>query len=368
MNSGVSEIAREVDHAFLLVGIATGLMLLGITVVMVWFVIKYSRKKSKRVVNIEGHRLLEITWIVIPTIIVTWMFFVAYEGFGMMRQPPDDAMIVQVTGRQWAWEFAYPEEKITASEMVVPVNRAVKALITAPVDDVLHSFYLPDFRVKEDAVPGRETYLWFKAEREGEFNIFCAEYCGKDHAKMRSTLRVVSNDAYRAWVKGQIAKRYKPLEFSGFENPKHPAFGKEDLNIDSTKLFGTYCASCHGEAGDGSGLPGEARNFQSDKDWKNGTRVSDIFKTLIDGIEDTQMRSFPNLTPWERVALAHYVRAFQTGALQHDTQESYDALIKEFELDKITGPGETISVERAMEILSEEAAAEQARDAEATPK
>jgi mono/diheme cytochrome c family protein len=180
---------------------------------------------------------------------------------------------------------------------------------------------------------------------------------------MRSKLHVVSNDEYRAWVNRQIAKRYKPLEFAGFENPKHPAFGKKDLNIDSGKLFGTYCASCHGLAGDGSGLPGEARNFTSDKDWKNGTKVTDIFKTLITGIKDSQMRAFPNLTPWERVALGHHVRAFQKGALAKDTQKNYDSLVKEFELDKITGPGDTITVERAMNILAEEAAGEQEGDA-----
>jgi mono/diheme cytochrome c family protein len=298
----------------------------------------------------------------VPTIIVIWMFFVAYKGFKMMREPPADAMVVEVTGRQWAWEFAYPGEKITSSEMVVPVNTPVKALITAPVNDVLHSFYLPDFRVKEDAVPGKETYLWFEAERKGVYNIFCAEYCGKDHSKMHSKLHVVSDEEYREWVVAQIAKRYKPLEFEGFTNPEHPAFGKEDLNIDTEKLYGTYCASCHGVAGDGSGLPNEARDFRSDEDWQNGTRVTDIFRTLMTGIEDSQMRAFPNLTPWERVALAHHVRSFQKNELDNDSQESYDELVKEFELDKITGPGKSISVERAMKILAEEAAGVQKGD------
>ncbi len=283
------------------------------------------------------------------------MFFVGYKGFIMMRNPPDNAMIIEATARQWAWEFSYPGEKVTSTEMYVPVNTPVKVLLKTPIGDVIHAFYLPDLRVKEDIIPGQETYVWFQAEREGTYDIFCAEYCGKDHSKMRSFLHVVSSEGYRAWVKKQIAKRYKPLVFEGVKDPKHPAFGPADLNIDAKKLFGTYCASCHGSAGDGSGLPGKARDFTSSKGWKNKANVSGIFKTLVEGIKDTQMRAYPNLTPWERVGLGHYVRSFQKGAVPADSEADFKALVKTYELDKIKGPGETIEVEKAMEILAREA-------------
>ncbi len=350
----MSDIAREVDHAFLLMGIVTLLLLAGITVAMIYFVIRYSRKRNRKVPQIHGHLALELTWIVVPTIIVTWMFFVGYRGFKMMRNPPPDAMIVDATARQWAWEFSYPGEKITSSELYVPVNKPIKVMLRSPINDVLHAFYLPDFRVKEDIIPGKTTYVWFQADRTGTFNIFCAEYCGKDHSKMLSLLHVVTEDRYRQWIKETRAKRYKPLVYEGTQDPKHKAFGKDDLNIDVKKLYGTYCASCHGPAGDGSGLPGKARDFRSAKDWKNGPKVTSIYRTLVDGVPGTQMRAYPNLTPWERVALAHHVRAFFQGKAPDHTRADYDALVKRYKLDKNKGPGETIPLDRAMRLIADE--------------
>lgn len=355
MTSNVSDIAREVDVAFWLVGGVCILLLIGVTIAMVTIVLKYRRSRVKKVSQFEGNLKLEITWVVIPTIIVTWMFYVAYVGFEKMRNPPDDAMVVKVTGRQWAWEFAYPDSGVTSREMVVPVNTPVKVLLHSPDNDVLHSFYLPDFRVKEDVVPGKETYLWFESKRTGTFNIFCAEFCGKGHSEMLSLLHVVTEDEYKKWTETQIAKRYMPLTFEGVENPQDPTFGKDALNIDAKLLFGTYCASCHGQAGDGSGLPGVARDFRTTKEWKNGQKISDILKTLYKGIPETQMRAFPNLTPWEAVALGHYVRSFNKDPLPKDTRADYEAMVKELELDKLKGPGKTIPVEKAMEILAGEA-------------
>ncbi len=357
MGTGLSKIATEVDHAFVLIAIVSIVMLLGITAAMIYFVIRYSREKNREVSQIDGHLGLELFWVVLPTIIVTWMFFVGYKGFLMMREPPADAMVVKVIARQWAWQFVYEEHDVTSSEMWVPVNRPVKAVITVPADDVLHSFYLPDFRVKEDAVPGQETYLWFESEREGTYNIFCAEYCGKDHSAMLSLLHVVSDDAFQEWVESEQAKRYRPLEYDCVTDSEHVGFSEEQLDIDREKLYGTYCASCHGAAGDGSGLPGVARDFTKTDGWKNGRKVSEIYKTLMEGVSESRMRPFPNFTPWEMVALAHQVREFDKSAPPETARADYDALISTYELDKITGPKKTISVDRAMEILSSEARA-----------
>jgi mono/diheme cytochrome c family protein len=281
------------------------------------------------------------------------MFFVGYQGFDLMGRVPDDHMIVQVTGKQWVWSFYYPEERVDASEMVVPVNEAVLVKLTAPPEDVIHSFFIPAFRTKEDALPGRETTMWFKPEREGTYSILCAEFCGKDHSQMTSWLKVVSRDEYDQWIKDQQLRKFRPLEGDAIVSPDHPGFA--ELKIDAQATYDAMCASCHGTAGDGSGLPGEARSFTSLDDWKRGAKVTDIYRTLTEGIEGTRMRAFPNLTPWERVALGHYVRAFSTEPLPHDTPEDYEALVAEYGLDRIQAPKETISVERAMEALVEEA-------------
>ncbi len=353
--TAVSEITQEVDRAFMWIGGVSLVLFVGITVALVVLALRYRRSRAAATVQIEGNKVLEIVWIVIPTIIVTWMFFVGYRGFEMMRDVPEDAMRVEVTGRQWSWAFRYPEEGVATTEMVVPVATPVKAALTAPADDVLHSFYIPDFRVKEDVVPGRETYLWFEARREGVYNIFCAEFCGKDHAKMLSLLRVVSREEYDAWIHQQRMKKYKPLELAGVMNPEHRAFGPDELNIDAAALYGTFCASCHGAEGDGAGLPDEARNFKVASGWKRGPKVSDVYRTLMEGVPGTRMRAYPNFTPWERVALAHEVRRFIGDEAPADSPEDYAALVETYGLDKVQQPRETIPVDQAIELLVAEA-------------
>ncbi len=346
----LSDITREVDRAFWWLTAISLVLLAGVTLVMIAFAIRYRREKTTTTKQIEGHTWLEITWIVIPTIIVTWMFFLGYKGFVLMRTVPKDAMVVQVTGRQWLWSFYYPEEKLNATKMVVPVGQAVKVELTAPPDDVVHSFYIPDFRVKEDAVPGKWTHLWFRAERAGDYNIFCAEFCGKDHSKMITLLRAVSPEEYREWVYAQRAKRFRPLVYDAITDPD--AAGFAELGIDGGRLYRTFCVSCHGAAGDGSGLPGVARNFTKPDGWKRSPKVTDIYRTLTEGIPGTQMRAYPNLTPWERVAVAHYVRSLIKWGAPSDTADDYAALVKQYELDKVKPPKQTIPIERAMKLLS----------------
>jgi cytochrome c oxidase subunit 2 len=356
-----SDITREVDRAFALIGGMSLVLLAGITIAMLVIVIRFRRSRTDTAVQIEGHKWLEATWIVIPTVIVTWMFFVGYRGFGLMRDVPDGAMVVDVTGRQWMWSFHYPEEKIDTSEMVVPVNTPVRVNLTAPPDDVVHSFYIPDFRVKEDAVPGRSTYLWFEAEREGTYHIFCAEFCGKDHSQMLALLKVVSRVVFEEWVEDQRLRKYEPLVFEAVIDPEHETFGEEGLNIDARVLYQTFCLSCHGAEGDGSGLPGEARDFKTSGRWKRSPKVTEIYRTLTEGIAGSQMRAYPNLTPWERVGLAHYVRSFLSDKPPKDTSDDYAVLVEKYGLDKVQKPKATIPIERAMKLMSEEAQTRGAR-------
>jgi cytochrome c oxidase subunit II len=347
-------IAREYERAMALIGGACVILLIGITVVMVWFVVKYRRGKATTTRQIKGNTLLEIVWVVIPTFIVTWMFFVGYRGFELARHTPEGAQVVKVTGKQWVWTFDYPDKGISSGRLVVPVNRPIKVEITS--QDVNHSFFIPDFRVKEDAVPGKITHLWFKAEQEGTHNVFCAEFCGKDHAYMSTTVEVVSQKEYEAWVRDEQLKRYRPLEFEAVVNPKDPGFGPDQLNIDARRLYMTFCATCHGLAGDGSGLPAaHPRDFRSTANWKRSAKVVDIYRTLMEGIEGTQMRAYPNFTPWERVALAHYVRSFLKEKPPADSEEDYKALVAEYGLDKVQAPKQSIPIEKAMKLLVAEA-------------
>jgi cytochrome c oxidase subunit 2 len=347
-----SDVTREVDRAFGIIGGISTLLLVGVTVVMILFVFRYRRSKATRTQQIHGHLLLEITWIVIPTLIVMYMFFVGFRGFKLMRNAPEDAMIIEVTGQQWSWSFYYPGENIYTDKLFIPGETPVKFLLRSPVNDVIHSFYLPDFRIKEDCLPGRETYLWIKADMpqpgdRPEHHIFCAEFCGQDHSKMISTLTVLTHEEYSQWIAGRLAESNKPVEMAVVMDPESDEIKSRGGEI----LYKTYCLSCHGPTGKGqaeTSIP-NARDFTSLDNWKQGTKKTQIFRTISKGIPGTAMLSFEHLPAANRFALMHHVASFyQDGDRQVDTGEEIEALKDEFALDKPPPPRKTLPIERAM--------------------
>jgi cytochrome c oxidase subunit 2 len=193
------------DNVFLFLLVISVVLLIGITFTMIYFVIKYNRKKNPTPANIESHLLLEITWIVIPTALVLAMFYYGWSGFKLMRTVPEGAMTVKATGRMWSWQFEY-DNGMKSGELKVPLGKPVRLLITS--QDVLHSLFIPAYRIKEDAVPGMETHLWFLPDKAGEFDLFCSEYCGVDHSSMVSKVIVTEEDDFNAWYReaGKTAK------------------------------------------------------------------------------------------------------------------------------------------------------------------
>lgn len=349
--SGPSFLAREIDRSFWLVGLVTVALLLIVTGAMVYFAVRYRRSRRKISEQVHGHIALEIVWITVPTLIVLWMFVVGLRPFLKAHAVPKDAYRVQVTGRQWVWSFHYPDSGIDSTQLVVPANTDVELELTSMPTDVIHGFYLPDFRLKQDALPGQFTYLWLNADRLGTFDIFCSQYCGKDHSQMHTLLRVVPPTEFTKWLEGEVARRYRPVVFEAIEEANWPGFGPQDLNIDPKLLYATFCVSCHGAEGDGSGLPGRARDFRKPTGWKHSPKVTDIFRTLVEGVPGTEMRPFPSLTPNEKVAVAHYVRHFLTTPPPKDTRADFDKLVQEFGLDKIHPPPRPLPIEKAMEEL-----------------
>jgi cytochrome c oxidase subunit 2 len=197
MYTGASNFVEGVDWVFKLI-LGTGFFFLVlITGLMIYFAIRYSRKRHPKAEQIKDNMALEITWITIPTILVMVMFYYGYAAFQPMIWVPQDSMQVNVTGRMWQWSFEYPGGR-QANELVLPINKAVKLNLHSV--DVIHGFSIPDFRVKEDVVPGKDNYLWFKPQKLGDYEIFCTAYCGVRHSYMGSKVRIVTQKYFMQWL------------------------------------------------------------------------------------------------------------------------------------------------------------------------
>ncbi len=346
-----SEVAASVNDTLLIFMWISGLILAAITVVMIYFAFHYHVSRYPKPGLFKGSLLLEVTWTVIPSVIVIWMFFIGYGDFKQIRGIPSQGLQVNVTGQQWVWDFYYPDWGISSRMLYLPAGKNAIFNITSKDGDVAHSFFLPDFRIKEDAMPGMITKAWIKPRIPGRHNIFCAEFCGKDHAIMVSEAIILSQGDFDKWVQQKLEDRYKPVDLTIALNPG----SKEILARNGMTIFKTYCTACHGTSGQGEDLSG-ARNFQNLENWKKGTKLTDIFRTTSTGIDGTQMRPFDNLPPWDRFALTHVVAGFYKGKDRPvASEEDKAALVRDFQLDKIRKPKPRISIDKAMELLVEEA-------------
>jgi len=208
MVHGWANLSSSVDSVFLFIMTISVILLAGTTGVMLYFVVRYSRRRNPRPENIEGNLPLEIIWTAIPLVLVLAIFWVGWKGFVFKRTVPKDAMVVKVTARMWSWGFEYGNGA-HSDVLKLPQGRPVKLTINSL--DVLHSLFIPAFRVKEDAVPGRETYLWFQPDHEGTYDVFCTEYCGMGHSSMITKVEVMPAAAFDAWYgENQAAATGKP--------------------------------------------------------------------------------------------------------------------------------------------------------------
>ena len=191
-----SNYVSSFNLAFYFMVVVSLLFMLGLTLLMLYFVYKYNRKKNSKAVQIDGSVTLEILWTVIPTLLALLMFYFGWSGWKPMTKAPDDAMVVTSVARMWNFSFEYENGK-SSPDLVVPVNTPVKINLVSL--DVIHSLFIPAFRIKSDMVPGRETMMWFLPQREGQYDLYCAEYCGLQHSYMSSNVKVLSQEEYLKW-------------------------------------------------------------------------------------------------------------------------------------------------------------------------
>jgi len=241
-----STTTEAVDTAFYVaLGISVAMLVL-VTILMVVFVAKYRRKRHPHAEQIEGNTPLEIAWTVIPTILALGMFYLGWTGYMFMKDVPKNALQVTATGRMWAWEFQYANGK-TSSELYVPQGTPVKVNLHSA--DVIHSFYLPAYRVKRDVVPGLDTYVWFQPVDTGSYDIFCAEYCGLRHSYMTTKAIVVPKDEFERWLEKDARAAASSRAEAGGEAGAATGLGAGEK---LTRVKG--CVACHST--DGSRLVG----------------------------------------------------------------------------------------------------------------
>ena len=176
-----SSLAGDVDALYFFLVAVSGFFAVLISVATIIFAVRYRRRHATEVgAHIHGSTAREIAWSVVPLVIVLVIFGWSAAVYLALSRPPRGAMDVYVVGKQWMWKIQHPEGRREINELHVPVGRPVR--LTMGSEDVIHSFYIPAFRVKADVVPGRLTTLWFEATKAGRYHLFCAEYCGTKHS------------------------------------------------------------------------------------------------------------------------------------------------------------------------------------------
>ncbi len=250
-----STLAPEVDAGFYLVyWVSVGFFVLVIGS-MSYFAVRYRRRQEgEKTSTVDHSTVLEVVWTTIPALMLIGLFAVGLKGYASAQVAPAEALEVQVTGEKWLWTFTYPNGTTTVNELGVPRDRPVRLVMSSK--DIVHSFFVPEFRIKQDVVPGQYTTTWFEATESKEVVILCAEYCGTGHSDMLAKVIVMDDPVYRDWLdKGGGAGDLPPAEL-----------GK--------KLFTSRsCATCHSL--DGSRLQGPSLKglFGRSEDIEGGASV-----------------------------------------------------------------------------------------------
>lgn len=301
-----STLSGDVDWIFNFVTYVSTVLFLLVVGAMVYLVFKYRRREASQVPTPpEESKWLELTWIVIPTILVLMVFTWGFKTFIQLQVPPPDAYEVRVKGFQWGWTFTYPEGFQSTNEAYVPVGRPVRFVMDS--QDVLHSFFIPAMRVKQDVLPNRYTSVWFEGTQQGVFDIFCTEFCGTSHAAMIGKLHVVDQNAFTAWAEtggvGNLAtlppeEQGKVLYTKNACNTCH--------SIDGSPMVGPTWKGLYGQTGHGTsaGSVTVDDNYLRESILQPGAKVTNGFANVMPANYSTM--------PSEQVdALIAYIKSLQ---------------------------------------------------------
>jgi cytochrome c oxidase subunit 2 len=246
LGEAASRTTGQVDALFLFITLVSLFFFLLVEGLLIYFAVKYRRRKGEEAAetpDIRSHFLLETLWVLIPSLVVVAFFYYGYIVFQDIRAPVPGATDIHAVGRQWLFEFRYPDGSSSINELRVPVGKPVKLILSA--DDVLHNFFIPAYRIKQDMVPGQYTTLYLHPDKAGEYEILCAEYCGVGHSSMRARLVVMEPAEYEKWREGKTTAAAGSLAEQGKELVSrsgclgcHAVEGKEKVGPSFGGVFG----------------------------------------------------------------------------------------------------------------------------------
>jgi cytochrome c oxidase subunit 2 len=247
-----STLAGRVDNLYLFIVAVTAFFGVLVSVLVVYFAVRFRTDDPMKIgARITGSIPLELAWSIIPFFISIVIFLWAADVYFDIYRPPDQTLEIYSTGKRWMWKFQHLDGQSEINELHVPVGRPVKVTFTS--EDVLHSLFLPAFRTKADAIPGRYSTIWFTATKVGEYHIFCAEYCGTRHSGMIGRVVVMDPADYQAWLSGT---------------------GTGPLSARGERLFNDLaCNTCHRTDGSGRG-PSLANKFGGQEQLASGEMVN----------------------------------------------------------------------------------------------
>ncbi len=241
---GASTLSPDIDSLFYFVTWASIILFAGVVAAIAFLAYRYRRRAGAVPARVKPSKAVEISWVVLPTILVLIVFNWGFRLFIEQSVAPPNAYEIYVRGAMWKWDFEYPTGTVSTNELHVPVDRPVRLIMSS--EDVLHSFFVPAFRVKQDVLPDRYSSVWFEATRVDTFQVYCTEYCGAGHAVMLASAITHSQGDFEAWLASAGVDEDTPLPELGAQLYRQQAcFGCHSL--DGTEPVGPTFAGLYGK-------------------------------------------------------------------------------------------------------------------------
>lgn len=298
---GASSLAPEVDSLFYFVTWTSAILFIGVVGAIIFLAFRYRRRSAEDLPSpVEPSKFIEISWIVIPTILVLIVFNWGFKLFIKQGIAPPESYEIRVTASMWKWDFEYPNGTISTGELHVPDNRPVRLLMSST--DVLHSFFVPVFRVKQDVLPDRYTAVWFQATKRGEFPVYCTEYCGTGHSAMLSTVVVESQSDFNTWLESAGVDEDMPLAEYGAQLYEQQGC-QQCHSLDGSPGIGPTIQGLYGRSeqlSDGSAVEVDDNHLRES--------ILDPGAKIVAGFLDVMPKVYSNLEERQVNALVEFIK------------------------------------------------------------